>query len=157
MSDDLRKWAGPIPSPSASELADRYAIGQFARVYALGIDTREYDLTRSVFAADAFVEGTGLSGPIDEYLPKIHAGVSAFKVTQHNITNQYIALDGDEALLWSYAIAVHKVMPDATRPDFTLGVQYRDTCRRFPAGWQIVRRKVVLQWSEQGPAPGSKS
>ena len=29
--------------------------------------------------------------------------------TQHNITNQHVSLNGDEALVWSYAIAVHKV------------------------------------------------
>jgi len=148
MSDDLRRWAGPIPSPNAAELADRYAVSQLVKVYALGVDMRDYELTRSVFAPDANAEGSAASGPIDEYLPKVWGGAGAFQATQHNITNQHVSLNGDEALVWSYAIAVHKAAPGDDRSDLTLGVQYRDTCRRFPGGWLIVHRKVVVQWAE---------
>lgn len=151
MSEELRRWGGAFPPPGAAELADRYAVGQLARVYALGVDMRDYELARSVFAPDAVAEGSTTGGPIDEYLPNIVNSVKAFKATQHNITNQYITLDGDEALVWSYAIAVHKVMPDAERLPFDLGVTYRDTCRRFPEGWLIVHRKVVIQWSQNYP------
>lgn len=159
MSEDLRQWAGPIAPPGPAELADRYALGQLARVYALGVDMRDYELARSVFAADAIAEGS-FSGPIDDYLPKVHGGAAAYQATQHNITNQYVSLNGDEALVWSYAVAVHKVAPgesrDDGRKDMTLGVQYRDACRRFPEGWLIVRRQAVIQWSEF-PEPRSAS
>ena len=49
MSYDLSCWAGPIATPDANELADRYAVSQLVKVYALGVDMRDYDLTRSVF------------------------------------------------------------------------------------------------------------
>ena len=148
MSDDLSRWAGPIAPPSAAELADRYAVSQLVKVYALGIDMRDYALTRSVFADDAFIGGSSSGGPVDEYLPPVHSGAATFKATQHNVTNQHVVLNGDEALCWSYAIAVHKAAPDSGRTDLTLGVQYRDTCRRFPDGWLITHRKVVIQWAE---------
>ena len=148
-SDQFKRWAGPIAPPQAAELADRYALGQLTRVYAMGVDMRDYALARSVFADDAVVQGTGTGGSIDEYLPFILDSVSKFKVTQHNITNQYISIDGDEALVWSYAIAVHKVMPDADRPHFNLGVTYRDTCRRTPAGWLITGRSVAFHWKQE--------
>lgn len=143
------QWTGPVAAPSAQDLADRYALGQLARVYALGVDLRQYPLARSVFADEAVVEGTGTSGAIDEYLPFILKSVGAFEATQHNITNQYITLDGSEALVWSYAIAVHKVREDADRTDFDLGVIYQDTCRRFEGGWLIVKRKVAMLWSQK--------
>jgi hypothetical protein len=146
--EEFRAWGGPIAPPGVAELADRYALGQLARVYALGVDLRDYALARSVFADDAMCEGSSTGGPVDEYLPFIVKSVSAFAATQHNITNQYITLDGDEALVWSYAIAVHKVTQHSDRPHFNLGVSYRDTCRRFPSGWLIVKRKVVLHWSQ---------
>ena len=152
MNDDLHRWAGPIASPSPAELADRYAISQLVKVYALGVDMRDYELTRSVFAPDAHADGSGGIGPIDDYLPKVYHGAAAYEATQHNITNQHVSLNGDEALVWSYAIAVHKSAPGEERPNLTLGVQYRDTCRRFPKGWLIVSRKVVIQWAE-GPDP----
>jgi hypothetical protein len=113
---------------------------------------RDYRITRSVFAPDAFAEGSAGAAAIDEYLPRVHNGAATFEATQHNITNQHVSLDGDEAVVWSYAIAVHKVAPGDTRENMTLGVQYRDTCRRFPDGWLIVKRKVVIQWAE-GPDP----
>ena len=149
VSEELKRWGGPVAAPDAAELADRYALGQLARVYALGVDLRDYPLARSVFADDAIVEGTGTSGAIDEYLPFIVESVSKFKSTQHNITNQYISIAGDDALVWNYAIAVHKVMPDADRRHFNLGVTYRDTCRRTAAGWLIVTRKVAFHWKQE--------
>ena len=149
MTDDIRRWQGPIPAPSAEELADRFAASQLVKVYALGIDMRDYELTRSVFADEATAEGALSSAVIDEYLPKVFQGASAFQATQHNITNQHVSIDGDEALVWSYAIAVHKAAPDSGRDNLTMGVQYRDRCRRFAGGWLIVARKVVPQWSEK--------
>jgi hypothetical protein len=150
VTEELRAWAGPFPSPSPTELADRYAASQLVKIYALGVDMRDYEVTRSVFTDDAFAEGTSFAGPIDDYLPQAHNGAATYMATQHNIINQHVQITGpDEALVWSYAIAVHHVAPEDTRPDLILGVQYRDSCRRFPKGWMIVRRKVVMMWSER--------
>jgi hypothetical protein len=148
MIDELEQWKGPFKTPSAEELADRYAASQLVKIYALGVDTRNYELSRSVFAPDAFADGSAGAFQIDEYLPKIFDGVAVYEATQHNITNQHVRINGDEALVWSYAIAVHKVRPGDTRQDMTLGVQYRDTCRRTPQGWVIAHRKVDRMWTE---------
>jgi hypothetical protein len=148
MTDDLRRWAGPIPAPGAAELADRYAVSQLVKVYALGIDMRDYELTRSAFTADAFCDGSVGAFPIDEYLPKVFEGAASYEATQHNITNQHVVIDGDDAICWSYAIAAHRAGPTEGRPDLIMGVQYRDTCRRFATGWQIAHRKVVRVWTQ---------
>lgn len=158
MSHEPAGWAGPVRTPSPTELAERAALVQLPQIYALGVDLRDYAMARSVFAPDATIEGA-LSGPVDDYLPKVHGGAAAYTVTQHNITNQYVSIAGDEAVVWSYAIAVHKITPGEVREDgrqdMTLGVQYRDACRRFADGWLIIRRQVVIQWAE-GPDPRSK-
>jgi hypothetical protein len=153
-NDDMMQWAGPIPSPSASELADRYAISQLVKVYALGIDMRNYQLARSVFCDDAFAEGTLSAARIDDYLPKVYEGVLPYASTQHNITNQYITPHGDRATIWSYAVACHFEAKDNGRRNLILGVQYRDQCRREDRGWLISARKVKLQWVD-GPLPRS--
>ncbi|MFC3172846.1 nuclear transport factor 2 family protein [Novosphingobium bradum] len=147
-------WAGPIPSPSPAELADRYAVSQLVKVYALGVDLRDYDLCRSVFTDDAVADGSVGSFPIDEYLPKVHGGAAAYAATQHNVTNQHVVIDGDTATCWSYAIAVHKHAAGVAGEQMTLGVQYRDLCRRTPEGWLIARRKVVRVWNEFTPNDG---
>lgn len=146
---ELAAWAGPIAAPTSAELADRYAVSQLCKVYALGMDMRAYALSRSAFADDAFAEGSVGLAPIDDYLPKVYAGASGFAATQHNITNQYVTLDGDTAVVWSYAVAYHWAAPGETRSDLVVGVQYRDQCRRFPEGWLITARKVVKQWAQE--------
>ncbi|EHJ59826.1 nuclear transport factor 2 family protein [Novosphingobium pentaromativorans] len=149
MHDDINRWAGPLVPPSVEELADRYALGQLVKVYALGADMRDYDLMRSVFADDAFGQGSTKSAPIDEYLPFVFKGASAYQATQHNITNQHISIVGDEAVVWSYAIAIHKAEIGGDKPHLNIGVQYRDKCRRTSKGWLITHRQVVVQWSER--------
>jgi hypothetical protein len=153
-SNDLSQWSGPIVPPDPGELADRYAVSQLVKVYALGIDMRDYNLARSVFADDAFAEGTLGAAKVDEYLPKVYEGVLPYASTQHNITNQYVALDGDRATLLSYAVAYHFEDKNSERRNLILGVQYRDQCLRTPRGWLIKKRKVKLQWVD-GPLPRS--
>jgi hypothetical protein len=147
VSDDPRQWAGPFKSPTPQELADRYAVSQLVKIYALGVDLRDMDLVFSAFAPDAMAEGSASSGPVKEYLPSVAGGAAEFKGgTQHNITNQHVTLNGDEALVWSYAIAIHKHLDE--RPNLNMGVIYKDTCRRFPEGWLIVHRKVSVLWAQ---------
>lgn len=154
MTEDIMQWAGPIAPPYAKELADRYAISQLVKTYALGIDMRNYNLARSAFADDAFAEGTLGAAKIDEYLPKVYDGVLPYIATQHNITNQYVTVEGDRALMWSYAVAYHYEKAESGRQNLILGVQYRDQCQRHPRGWLIKARKVQVQWVD-GPLPRS--
>ena len=153
MTYEIDCWAGPIATPDVQELADRYAASQLVKVYALGVDMRDYRLTRSVFADEAHAKGSLGGAAIDEYLPKVYEGAAAYAATQHNITNQHVEINGDEARVLSYAIAVHKAAPGSDQNNLTMGVQYRDTCRRFANGWLIVHREAVPQWVESTPAP----
>ncbi len=153
MSEQARKWSGPAaPLGSLGELADHHAIGQLARIYALGMDMRDYDLARSAFAPDAMAEGKQGMEPIDQNLEFTYGVASSFHATQHVISNQYIELNGDEALVWSYGVAHHKVAPGEQRDEIIAGVHYRDRCRRFAQGWLIVERSVANQWVDMGPA-----
>jgi hypothetical protein len=151
-----QRWRGPIAPPSPSELADIYAIQQLCRVYALGIDSRDLDLSLSVFAPDAQVAGMQGGAAVGEYLPKIYDGAAAFSATQHNMTNQYVDLRGDEATLWSYAICYHIEEDGNGREDLVVAVQYRDECRRTADGWVIASRRAVPQWTK-GPLPAGAS
>jgi hypothetical protein len=150
------QWRGPIPSLSPAELADRYAASQLVKVYALGVDMRDLDTVLSVFTPDAMVEGMAGTMPAAEYLPNIFAGASVYSATQHNITNQHVSIDGDEALVWSYAVCYHLEEPGSGRDDLIVATQYRDRCRRAGDGWLITARTSVPQWI-RGPYPRSES
>lgn len=146
MSEQAKKWGGPVQPLSAEALADHHAVSQLCKIYAIGMDMRDYDLARSAFADDAMIDGRGGMEPVDESLPKTYAMASSFHATQHVIANQYVDLDGDEAMVWSYGVAHHKVVPGEGRDEIIAGVQYRDKCRRSPQGWQIVERSIANQW-----------
>ena len=147
-----QRWRGPIAPPSPADLSDIYAIQQLCRVYALGIDSRDLDLVMSVFAPDAQVAGMQGAAAAPDYLPKIYGGAIVYSATQHNMTNQYVELRGDEATLWSYAICYHIEEAGNGREDLVVAVQYRDECRRTPEGWLIASRRAVPQWTK-GPLP----
>jgi hypothetical protein len=144
---------GPIGPESPAATADRLAVCRLAPTYALGIDSRDEALVRSVFAPDAVLAGTLGEAPVDEYVPQLLAGVARYEATMHNITNQYAMLAGDEAEVWSYAVALHFVAPDSGGTDLAMGVQYRDHARRVGGGWLIARRDTVRLWV-RGPVPG---
>jgi len=150
------QWQGPIATPSVNELADRYAVSQLVKVYALGIDMRDLDTVLSVFAPDAFVCGMAGAMPASQYLPNVFEGAAVYQATQHNITNQHVSIDGDEALVWSYAVCYHLEEPGSGREDLIVATQYRDRCRRYAAGWLITARQSVMQWM-RGPYPRSES
>lgn len=153
MNEQAKKWAGPAaPLSSLAELADHHAMGQLARIYALGMDMRDLDLARSAFAPDAMAEGKQGMESIEQHLKFVYGVASSFHATQHVISNQYIELKGDEAIVWSYGVAYHKVAPGEQRDEIIAGVQYRDKCRRYTQGWLIVERSVANQWIDMGPA-----
>jgi len=155
MKEETKHWAGPVVPLSASDLADHHAVCQLAKVYGLGIDVRDYELCRSVFSEDATGIGQQGAEAIDGYLRKTYDVGASFHATQHMIANQYVQLKGDEATVWSYGIAHHKVAPGEARDEIIAGVQYRDQCRRTAKGWIITQRQVALQWMDRGRPKGS--
>jgi hypothetical protein len=86
-------------------------------------------------------------------VPRLLAGVAHYEATMHNITNQYTTIAGDEADVWSYAVAIHLAATDSGVSDLTMGVQYRDHAERIGGGWLIRRRETVKLWA-RGPLPG---
>lgn len=151
MEFSVDHWKGPVAKPSADQLADHFAVSQLCKIYALGMDLRRYDLARSAFADEARIQGKAGFEPVDESLPATYAVASSFHATQHLIANQYVDLQGDVATVWSYGVAHHKTAKGEDRDEIIAGVQYRDTCRRFPDGWLIVERTIANQWVDMQP------
>ncbi|MGE0881252.1 MAG: nuclear transport factor 2 family protein [Acidimicrobiia bacterium] len=116
--------------------------------YARGVDTRNWELVRSIFTADAFVAGTRSQAPVDPYLEGLAPGVESFGTTMHVIGNHLIEVDGDSAFTETYLVARHFGDPAGTHDKLTMGVIYRDQLRRESDGrWRIHRRDVEQKWS----------
>jgi len=148
---DIAMIRGPIVPDRPEVLADRAAVCRLPQLYALGIDRRDEAMVLSVFAPDAVLRGALGEAAAHEYVPKLVAAVASYEATMHNITNQYSIVDGDDAAVWSYAVALHFEHADSGRADLGLGVQYRDQLRRTDRGWLVTARETVRLWT-RGPS-----
>jgi hypothetical protein len=143
----------PIP---INDIPDYAAVCQLAKIYAIGIDLKDRELCSSAFSADAKGEVQGELVPLNDYLNATYGIGSTFHSTQHIIANQYVKLNGDEAVVWSYGIAIHKPEPGSEGTEIIAGVQYRDKCRRTEDGWVIIERFAPTGWLDIGPARASQ-
>ena len=148
---DVSMIRGPIVPDTPEVAADRAAVCRLPQLYALGIDRRDEAMVLSVFAPDAVLRGALGEAVAREYVPKLVAAVAGYEATMHNITNQYAIVEGDEAAVWSYAVALHFEPPDSGRADLALGVQYRDQLRRTDRGWLVTARETERLWT-RGPS-----
>ena len=151
MTEHAPGWAGPAKPLSPEALAEHHALCSLCKSYALGMDLRDFELVASAFSADAQVQGQNGLEPFRENMSGTFAFASSFKATQHLIGQQYVEVNGDEATVWSYGVAHHKVATGEERDEIIAGVQYRDKCRRFDQGWLIVERAVHNLWVDIQP------
>jgi len=147
--------AGPADlAATVRHLVDDLAVSQIMINYARGIDRRDWDLVRSCFADDAYIEGTQFGGPRDDYLAVLLPGVAHFPATQHFIGNQLRQVDGDTASTETYLIARHFADAEGEVDSLIVGVRYEDQLRRVGDGWEITRRDVFNVWKRVGePVP----
>jgi len=135
-------------------LRDRELIKQLPQRYAHGLDTRNFEESRSVFDAGCYVKGSINEAPIDSYFAALVTGVQAYEATMHFMGNQYVELDegADEGTVETYAVAYHIEAADSGRKDLVMGVRYVDDVARAGDDWLIVRRTAIPHWV-RGPLP----
>ena len=123
-----------------TEREDRQDISDLLVRYATGIDRRDWPLFRTVFTDDCELDygEIGAWNGVDavaDFMEKVHALAGH---TLHRLSNQVIAVDGDQAVARTYVDALIMV------GDNTSGVNgigfYDDDIVRTPDGWRIARR-----------------
>ena len=142
----------PAPSlpTSLADLIDRAVIGDALLNYATGIDRRDWDLYRSIFADEVEIDFSTWSGTrsvmqADEWVASVRNTLACFDATQHNLTNHVITLDGDSATAVAHMVALHQFEGELQQ----LGGFYTDRLVRVGNGWKIVACCLVITW-EQG-------
>jgi len=135
------------------ELWDRALVTDVPLRYARGVDRRDWELVRSCFSADAFVDGTRATGPVDDYLAELRPAVERWVSTMHVMANQLVTVEGDAASVETYAVAFHWAASPAGTPDphnLIVGVRYHDELARNGDRWEITRRVVSGDWQVDG-------
>jgi 3-phenylpropionate/cinnamic acid dioxygenase small subunit len=126
-----------------SEREDRQDISDLLVRYATGIDRRDWPLFRTVFTDDCELDygeiGTwqGVDA-VTEFMDKTHAMAGH---TLHRLTNQAIAVDGDNATARTYIDAV--IMFGDNQAGVNAWGFYDDEVVRTADGWRIARRRFT--------------
>ena len=141
------------PPPAADDLAatvrwlrDRELIKGLYERYAYGVDSRNFDLVRSVFHPDCTVAGTLESGSLADYLDGIEQSLHQWDATMHFVGNQYVEISGDTGFVESWVVGYHMEADDSPLDHLVLGLRYQDEVGRFGDEWKITSRKAAKQW-----------
>jgi hypothetical protein len=127
-------------------LRDREELKMLYQRYAYGIDTKNFDVVRSVFHPDCVVSGTLEDGTLEPYLEGIEGALPQWHATMHFMGNQYVEVDGDRGRVETWVVGYHMEAPDSPIQHLVLGLRYQDDVVRVEDGWKIIRRNTVKQW-----------
>lgn len=133
-------------------LIDKAAIHEVMMWYAQGADRRDFDLVASCFTPDAYADYDGLRpvNGIDQILG-IVKGVLRYEHTTHFIANQLIEVDGDTAVMETYAIACLRHEKDGVEYDSMGGLRYVDKLVKRHGKWLINHRVNRADWRRNDP------
>lgn len=135
-----------------TEWADFMAVCDLKYRYATGIDTRDWDLYRSIFADTVDIDFSSYSGrpassmAADDWVAGVQPLFSGLDATQHSMSNPRVEVDGERATLDMYMQAEHFL--DHGDPDswFTIGGFYRDRAVRTAEGWRLAAVTLTVFW-----------
>jgi len=134
------------------ELADRLAIAETLALYCRGIDRCDPQQLAAAFTPDARIDyGTG-ANPIAEVIPGLMAGLGAMRLTQQNISNSVMRIDGDTARAETNCVALHLIPAPEGEIELVVGGRYLDTLEKREGRWRIAERLYVMDWNRTAPA-----
>jgi 3-phenylpropionate/cinnamic acid dioxygenase small subunit len=146
---------------NVEEVADRLEIEDLLTRYATAVDTRDWNLYKTVFTPDAFIDYTssgGIRGGLDEVAKWMARALSIFSMSQHLVTNRDIRLEGDAATSRSYFYnPMATTRPDGSQELIFVGGYYRDRLRRTADGWRIAERILDTAWMSASPGASGRS
>jgi len=135
-----------------AELADRLAIFETFALYCRGIDRCDPEQLAAAFTPDALIDYGDGARPVAEVIPGLMAGLSAMRLTQHNISNTVIRITGDTAKAETNCVALHLIPSPQGEVELTVGGRYLDTLQRREGRWLIAERLYVMDWNRTVPA-----
>jgi hypothetical protein len=134
------------------EISDRLEIQQLMVAYCYAIDGRNWDALDDIFTADAIIdysEMVGVKGKLPEIKAFLSQSMQAVRASQHIISTSQIMIEGDSAHGKTVCTNPMVLQPDGHV--MFVGLWYRDTFVRTPAGWRISSRYEENCWRYNAP------
>ncbi len=121
--------------------------------YALGIDTCDFELLRSIFTDEVTMDFEDYSGQpaakmkADDWVAGCKVLFTGLDATQHVMSNPMVDVDGDAARCRMYMKAEHFFQNDRGNADFALGGYYTDELVRLGGRWLIKAVTLKIFWN----------
>lgn len=148
------------------ELSDRESIRDVVYRYCHAIDRRDPEMLKNVYWPDATDDHGFMHSGVDEFVKTAMEMVGACVVTQHNVGNILIHLEGDSARVESYVNTYQRMegpskhwrtksgpVPESQRgkfAEFFTGSRYIDRMQKRNGVWRISERTLVQDWYRIG-------
>ena len=132
-------------------LSDRVEIEDLLTRYAHAVDTRDWDLYRSVFTPDALIDYTSSGGPagdLDETVAFLEVALAHFEMTQHLLSNVDARL-GDDPAEVTAVFNTPMRLPGGTV--WFTGGRYHHDLVRTEDGWRSHRLVEKSLWFDRSP------
>lgn len=128
-------------------LLDRQEIAELCARYTAALDTKDWELLRSCFAAaPAFVHPGGRLDGWEQILARTSAALAPLTRSQHLLGNILVSVDGDRATSSCYFHAQHVRSGTPGGELYVIAGRYDDTLRRTDDGWRIAERVQTYLW-----------
>jgi len=138
-------------------ITDFEAITRKIYEYAYGIDGRDWDLYRSIFADQidvdfsSYNQAPAASVAADDWVEGVKPLFTGLDATQHSMSNPLVDIDeadadtNQTARCRMYMRAAH-FLDDWPEPEFTIGGYYDNRLVRVDNRWQINAVTLIVRW-----------
>lgn len=133
---------------------DRITIAETVFKYATGIDTRDWELYRSIFADEVEMDFESWNQvprhriAADELKNQIQVFFAGLDATQHVMTNPITSIDGDRARCVMYMQAYHFLHEVQASRRYDIGGYYTNELIRDGDDWKITSVKLSVLWTQ---------
>jgi SnoaL-like domain len=144
-----------IDANALATLVAKDDIRQLAMLYSRGVDRKDIELLRTLYASDATDDhGRFFSGSAADYLGFLERSLPHLRMSGHFICNHLISVEGDLGEGEVYALAYH-VMPDRSGGwiEDLKAVRYIDRYRKEGGRWLFTSRVVAVDHEHAIPLP----
>ncbi|MFD4291711.1 nuclear transport factor 2 family protein [Rhodococcus sp. NPDC058505] len=120
--------------------------------YARAVDARDWDLYRTVFAADARIDYSTSGGPAGDreaVIEQLEPMLALFSRTQHYVTNMDIRGFDPDGGTASVSAMFYNPLIVAPGKQFFCGGWYHHELVRTPDGWRSVRLVEEAAWFDR--------
>lgn len=125
--------------------------------YSYGIDTRDWELYRSIFVEQIRVDFSSYNGvepstiKADDWVSNLQPLFMGLDSSQHQMSNPLVEIDGDKARCRMYVQAEHFFQTSSGDPDYALGGHYDNTLIKTDKNWLINSVTLNVFWNRGNP------